>query len=523
LFCAIICDMAVQQNVGQLLTKRAYRAPDVEAVYEPATDRRLSFSELNQRCNQVSNALRSTGVQLGDRVALLLMNGTEFVETFFAVAKVGGVNVPLNWRLVADELEFILADAGATTMVFGSEFAEVVNELKGRGDKTAITTWIEVGAGVSVDGAVDYDDWMGAASSDEPEPSGSGDDLMFIMYTSGTTGLPKGVMHSHDTVLWSILTAVATADFRDGDRYLISLPMFHVGALNPVLCCLYGGSALVILKAFDPAKSWELIRDEKITVTLMVPVMLQFMLAVRDPEVHDASSLRWVMSGAAPVAKTLIEQYDALGIEIHQVYGLTETGGPGCLISSADAIERAGSTGKAFFFTQVRVVNDAGDDVGIDESGEVLIAGPNVMVGYWNRPEATAEAIVDGWLHTGDVATMDAGGFVTIVDRVKDMLISGGENVYPAEIESVLLAHPKIADAGVIGVPSDKWGESPLAAIVPSDESLTAQDVIEFCTGKLAPFKAVKAVEFVTELPRNPSGKILKRELRAQFADTTTD
>ena len=459
--------MAVQQNVGQLLTKRAYRDPEVEAVFEPATGRRLSFTELNGRCNQVANALRDGGVQHGDRVALLLMNGTEFVETFFAVGKIGAVNVPLNWRLVADELEFILADAGASVLLYSSDFAEVVAELKRRGDKTAITAWIEVGdaaagspaaSGTSLEGAVAYDDWMSSASADEPEPSGSGDDLMFIMYTSGTTGLPKGVMHSHDTVLWSILTAVATADFESGDRYLLSLPMFHVGALNPVLCCIYGGCALVILKAFDPVKSWELISAEKITVTLMVPVMLQFMLAVRDPEVHDASSLRWVMSGAAPVAKTLIEQYDALGIEIHQVYGLTETGGPGCLISSADAIERAGSTGKAFFFTQVRVVNDAGDDVGEDESGEVLIKGPNVMVGYWNRPEATADAVVDGWLHTGDVATMDADGFVTIVDRVKDMLISGGENVYPAEIESVLLAHPKIADAGVIGVPSDKWG-----------------------------------------------------------------
>jgi acyl-CoA synthetase (AMP-forming)/AMP-acid ligase II len=251
--------------------------------------------------------------------------------------------------------------------------------------------------------------------------------------------------------------------------------------------------------------------------------MLQFMLAVRDPAVHDASSLRWVMSGAAPVAKTLIEQYNDLGIEIHQVYGLTETGGPGCLISSADAVKRAGSTGKSFYFTQVRVINEAGADVGVDESGEVLIKGPNVMVGYWNRAEATAEAIVDGWLHTGDVATMDADGFVTIVDRVKDMLISGGENVYPAEIESVLLAHPKIADVGVIGVPSERWGESPLAAVVQNDESLTADEVIEFCKGKLAPFKAVKAVEFVTELPRNPSGKILKRELREQFAEARTD
>ena len=233
--CAIIRAMAVQQNVGQLLTKRAYREPDVEAIFEPSSDRRFSFRELNDRSNQVAQALRQSGVQHGDRVGLLLMNGVEFVESFFAAGKIGAVNVPLNWRLVADELEFILADAGATVLVYSADFAEVVSELKGRGGKTAIATWIQVG-GDAMDGAVDYDDWRSTAATDEPDPSGSGDDLMFIMYTSGTTGLPKGVMHSHDTVLWSILTAVATADFEAGDRYLISLPMFHVGALNPVLC-----------------------------------------------------------------------------------------------------------------------------------------------------------------------------------------------------------------------------------------------------------------------------------------------
>jgi acyl-CoA synthetase (AMP-forming)/AMP-acid ligase II len=512
----------VSQNIGQLLTKRAKRDPDVEAMFEPANGRRFSFDELNSRSNQVANALRASGVSKGDRVGLLLMNGVEFVESFFAAGKIGAVNVPLNWRLVADELEFILHDAGTSVLIFGADFAELVAELRSRGDKTAITTWIQVG-GDATDGVADYDDWKGSASADEPESAGIGSDLVFIMYTSGTTGLPKGVMHSHDTVMWAILTGTATTNFIPGDRYLNSLPLFHVGALQPTLSCVYTGATIVMLKAFDPTLSWELIRDEKITITLMVPVMLQFMLLTRDAELHDASSLRWCMSGAAPVAKSLIEQYNELGIEIHQVYGLTETCGPACLISSADAISRAGSTGRAFFFTEVRVINEDGADVGPDESGEVLVKGPHIMVGYWNRPEATAEALVDGWLHTGDVATMDAGGFVTIVDRVKDMLISGGENVYPAEIESVLLAHEKITDVGVIGVPSAKWGESPLAAIVAADDSLTAEEVIEFCKGKLAPFKAVRVVEFVTELPRNPSGKILKRELRDQFSDISID
>ncbi len=507
---------SMSQNVGQLLTKRAYRDPDVEALFEPSSDRRFTFRELNARSNRVANALTSSGVAFGDRVGLLLMNGTEFVESFFGAGKIGAVNVPLNWRLVPDELEFILSDAGTSVLIFDENVADVAAELRSRGDATAITTWIQVG-GTPADGVISYDEWVGSASDDEPTAAGSGDDLLFIMYTSGTTGLPKGVMHSHDTVLWSLLTSTATSDFRKGDIFLNSLPMFHVGALNPVVTCVFAGVSMVILKAFDPVKSWELIRDEKVTATLMVPAMLQFMLAVRDPEQHDASSLRWCMSGAAPVPVTLIKAYEDLGIEIHQVYGLTETCGPACLIGSADASTRAGSTGKAFYFTEVRVVGADGNDCAPGEAGEVWVKGPHIMLGYWNRPEATADALVDGWLHTGDVATMDEEGFVTIVDRVKDMLISGGENVYPAEIENVLLSNDKVADAGVIGISSAKWGESPLAVIVAKDDSLTAEELMEFCKGKLAPFKLVRAVEFVTEIPRNPSGKILKRELREQY------
>ncbi len=376
--------------------------------------------------------------------------------------------------------------------------------------------------GTPDEGVVDYDEWIAAASDAEPVISASGDDLLFIMYTSGTTGLPKGVMHSHHTVFWANLTIASTADFRKGDVFLNALPLFHVGALVPALGCVYNAASIVLLRSFDPAQAWDVIGVEKVTVTLMVPAMLQFMLAVYDPDNHDVSTLRWCMTGAAPVPASLIEEYMALDIEIQQVYGLTESCGPACVISSADAAARIGSTGKGFYFTDVRVVDDDGNDCAPGESGEVIMRAEHVMQGYWNRPDATAETIVDGWLHTGDVATMDAEGFVTIVDRIKDMLISGGENVYPAEIENVLLSHDKIADAGVIGVASDKWGESPLAVVVAKDPNLTAEDVMKYTHGKLAAFKTVKAVEFVEELPRNASGKILKRELRDRF-DVKTD
>ncbi|MFP6640869.1 MAG: long-chain fatty acid--CoA ligase, partial [Myxococcota bacterium] len=455
------------------------------------------------------------GMRKGDRLGLLLMNGVEFIETFFGAAKVGLVNVPLNWRLVADELEFILSDAGTTTLIYSVEFSDTVEELRARGT-TGITNWIQVGGEVEAE-SLAYESFRFSGSAAEPLIEAAGEDLVFIMYTSGTTGLPKGVMHSHDTVMWMIFTMTSTAGIRYQDRYLNSMPLFHVGALAPILGCVYIGCSLVIMKAFDPAQSWELMGSEKITSTLMVPAMLQLMLAVLDSEKHDFSSLRWIMSGAAPVPVNLIESYLDLGVEIHQVYGLTETCGPACLITGEDAVKKAGSTGRAFFFTQARVVNSEGEDVAVGEAGEVLISGPHIMRGYWNRPEATAEAVVDGWLHSGDVATIDEDGFITIVDRVKDMLISGGENVYPAEIENVLLGHEMIADAGVVGIPSKKWGESPLAVIVRSDDKLKADEVIGHCKGKLAAFKVVKAVEFVDEIPRNPSGKILKRLLREMF------
>jgi len=505
-------------NIGTVLTRRARLEPDKEGLVETATGNRLTYRQLNARSNRVANGLGALGVAPGQRVGLLLMNSTEFVESFFGIGKIGGVVVPLNWRLVADELEFILHDSGTAVLIFGHEFAEVATELRNRGDATAVRHWIQVG-GEPADGVLGYDDWMAAQPDAEPEPAGGDDDLLFVMYTSGTTGLPKGVMHTHDTVMWAMHTIMATADFRTDDRYLNTLPMFHVGALAPMLCTLYRGVTLVVMRAFDPSDAWKQIGDERITTTLMVPAMLQFMLAVFDADQHDGSRLRWVMSGAAPVPLELIKVYESMGIEIHQVYGLTETCGPACLITGEDALARAGSTGRAFFHTDVKVVGEDGSECEPGEKGEVLVRGAHIMLGYWNRPEATAETIVDGWLHTGDVATMDADGFVTIVDRTKDMLISGGENVYPAEIENVLLGHPGIADAGVIGIPSERWGESPLAVLVRSDPAVTAQDVITYCRGKLAPFKTVKAVEFVDEIPRNASGKILKRELREQFSE----
>lgn len=493
--------------------------PEQEAVVDLGTGKRLNYRELEVRCNRFANSLLDNGLSSGDRVATLLMNGAEFVEVFFGTAKVGGVVVPLNWRLVADELSFILSDSGAETLVFGSAFSEVVSALHARGEAgTKVKNWLYIGDVAECPSfAVGYEDQL-ANASDAAAPIGaSDDDLLFIMYTSGTTGLPKGVMHSHNTTMWASVTALMTADIQWDDRYLICLPLFHVGALNPLLSTIHRGGTIAIMAEFDPVRIWHIYAEEKITVTLAVPAMLNFMLATYDSTAYDLSNLRWIMSGAAPVPVSLIEKYAGMGFPIHQVYGLTESAGPACLISPSEAVKRAGSTGKAFFHTDIKVIDSDGNAVAPGETGELLIRGPHVMVGYWNRAEATAETIVDGWLHSGDIAMIDADGYIYIQDRIKDMIISGGENVYPAEIENVLAGHDGIQDVAVIGMPSEKWGESPLAIVVKADDTLTADDVLAYSKGKLAPFKLPKSVEFIDVIPRNPTGKVLKRVLRDRF------
>jgi len=393
-----------------------------------------------------------------------------------------------------------------------------VRDLESRGERTDVREWLYSGPEEQrAEFAKSWDELARNQSDTEPPLGAAEDDELYIMYTSGTTGLPKGVVHTHNTAMWASITGTATVSFQENDRYLLSLPLFHVGALNPLTNVVYAGVTCVVMRAFDPVRTWELIQEEKITTLLAVPAMLNFMLQALERGEYDYSTVRWCLSGAAPVPKTIIEAYAELGIRILQVYGLTESCGPACLIGAEDAIAKAGSTGKAFFHTSVRVVDENMNDVGPHEPGEVLVAGKHIMKGYWNRPDATAEAIVDGWLRTGDVAEVDEDGFVYIRDRVKDMIISGGENVYPAEIENVLLSHEKVADAAVIGQPSDKWGESPFAVVVRKDAGLTEDEVLAYCKGRIAPFKMPKGVAFVDEIPRNPTGKILKRILREQF------
>ena len=513
----------MKNNLGLILAKRALLSPEAEAYVEGAdTTKRYTYGELNQRCNQIANAYLNAGIQKGDRVAFLLMNSIEFMESYFALAKIGAVVVPLNWRLVPDELEFILKDSGATRLIFDEDFIDTVVELHGRGDKTDVTHWLQVENQAEVCFfAEGYQSFQSSASSEEPEIAAEDSDMLYIMYTSGTTGLPKGVVHTHDSSIWALVTFMATGDLQMVDRYLACLPMFHVGALMPLALNVYRGTCSVVMRSFDPVRAWELIEQEKISTGLCVPAMLNFMVQVPNFERFDYSTLRWVMTGAAPVPVSLTQQYLGLGIGILQVYGLTETCGPASLMDGEFTVDRPSSAGKAFFHTDLKVAKDDGTECQPNEAGEVWVRGKHVMLEYWNRPDATAETLVDGWLRTGDVAMMDEEGFIFIQDRIKDMIISGGENIYPKEIENCILENNAISEVAVIPRKDEVMWEIFVDVNVPKNiaNQPTVEDLREHAGERLAQYKLPEAIRIVEALPRNTSDKIDRLKLR-DYEDT---
>jgi O-succinylbenzoate-CoA ligase len=513
----------MQTNIGTLLAKRAAITPNREATIEWERKRRFTFYELNERANRIANVLLAKGIAPGDRVATLLKNGVEFVETYFAIAKIGAVMVPINWRLVPAEIAYIMEDAGVSILVFDSDFDEAATELHGgsRG-KLPCREWIRCNntGKPHLPWAGAYDTLLASAGVEEPAVGAWDNDNLFIMYTSGTTGYPKGAVHSHDGMLWSQFTSMATSDMRADDRFLLALPMFHVGCLNPLSLLVHRGGTGVIMRDLDMGEMLRCIEAEKVSIFMAVPALLQFMLQAPEREQCDISSVRWIATGAAPVPVSLLNTWAELGISIHQAYGLTESCGPGTLLLPEDAAAKVGSCGRPQMHTEAKIVDGHGNAIpmGSEQPGELLLTGRHMMKEYWNKPEATAEALIDGWLHTGDICTWDSEGFITICDRKKDMIISGGENIYPAELENVLSACPDVQEAAVIGVPSEKWGETPLALVVAAPGASPTQDSLRhWCRENLAGYKVPQLYELVDALPRNPSGKLLKPKLREQF------
>jgi long-chain acyl-CoA synthetase len=483
--------------------------------------RSMTFGELDQRSNQVAQALRSAGVGADDRVAFIDKNGLEWFEVTFGLAKLGAVNVSVNWRLAPPEMAQIIGDAQAQVIVVGPDFLDAVEKVRGELDQ--VHTFIAIGGR---DGWTDYETWAGAGEPTDPGHESSGDDIAFQLYTSGTTGLPKGVMLSNDNFFEGVGGTAEQWRFTEDSVSLAIMPIFHIAGAGWSMVGLYFGCRTVILRELDPGAILRLIPEFGVTNTFMVPVVIQFLLITPGVETTDFSSLRTIVYGASPITDSVLTQGLAtFGCEFIQVYGLTETTGA---ITQLDGVdhdpehrpELLRSCGRPYPWVEIRVVDQAtGEDVPVGQVGELWTRSHQNMVGYWNNPEATAQAVTDGgWFHTGDAGFLDEDGFVFLHDRVKDMIVTGGENVYPTEVENVLMTHPEVADVAVIGVPDEKWGEAIKGIVVRTpDSEVTGDQLIAFAREWLAGFKLPKSIDFTDVLPRNPSGKLLKRELREPY------
>ena len=492
------------------IAHHAGRRPKTLAIHDLQTGRKLTYADLDQRTNRLVAALAALGITKGDRVALLAPNCPEYFELQFACGRLGAIMLPLNWRLTVPELEYILGDSTPKLLVHDSSFAEQAKALS----KNRLEIDPE---------RPDSDYELALAKAGEaPAPEAlTHDDIGMVMYTSGTTGHPKGAIITHGMVFWNCVNLGIPALITPETVQLVVLPLFHTGGLNcyanPVL---HAGGTILVMRTFDPGQALDAISDPSLGIThfFAVPAPYQFMMQHPKFQSADLSRLRIAGVGGAPCALSILETWTARGVPLVQGWGMTETSPAGTMLDAADAIRKLGSAGKAMMHTAVRIVDDEGNDLPPGSIGELLIKGPNITPGYWNKPEATESSFTDGWLHTGDAARQDEEGFIYIVDRWKDMYISGGENVYPAEVENVLFQLPQVADAAIIGVPNERWGEVGMAIIVrKADQDLVEGDVIQHCLGQLAKFKVPQSVAFVDVLPRNATGKVLKRELRVQF------
>jgi fatty-acyl-CoA synthase len=496
-----------------LLNKQSELRPEKVALIDAASGRESTYALLNQRASRCAEYLRDEmGVKAGEPVAILAHNSSDYIEVLYACAKIEAILVPLSWRLAPPELDFILADCRPTVLIYDAPFRETVAELGQRPEGGTIS----LGAGDY--GATPYEQALAASSGETVVmPARDPRETWSILYTSGTTGRPKGVLQTFDMALHNMLNIGLPIDLNSSDTTLNVLPFFHTGGLNLYLnpTLIVGGTA-IIQRTFEPEETLRLLA-ERASVFFGVPAVYLFLSQHPDFTSTDLSGVRSWTAGGAPMPVTLLQAYAKQGIRIRQGFGMTETGPTVFLIDEENALSKAGSVGKPQLYVDVRIVDGQGRDVANGEAGELLVRGPAVTKGYWELPDVTAETIRDGWLHTGDVARRDEDGYYYIVDRLKDMYISGGENVYPAEVEAVLHSHPAVVEAAVVGVPHERWGEVGKAVVVPKPgERPTEAELLEFCNRKLARYKVPNSVAFVEALPRNAAGKVSKTYLRGE-------
>ncbi len=511
--------------IGDYLHRRQIYSPDKLAIIDAGKtpERRLTYRQMNERANRLANWLRDVaGIRKGDRVAILARDGVEHLDCFFACSKLGAIHTALNWRLHWRELADIVARVTPGVLIYSDDFRETVASLEEatRGTDHAIRHYLHI-EGPGIPGSLHFETVLQESPADPVScESVTHEDIVALIFTGGTTGFPKAAQVSHRMIAWNTLNTVIH-DLTHNDIYLNVFPMFHTGGLFVyTLPQIILGGTTILIRQFDPAQVLHLIERERVTVFAGVPTMYQMMTQAPNWAEADLSSLRFCTSGGAPLPVPLVEQYTReKGIRFKQGFGMTEFG-PGIFaLAPEDAVRKAGSIGRPNFFVDARIVDDDNRPLGPRQVGELVLKGPSICSGYFGDPEATA-ALLDeeGWFHTGDLACYDEEWYFYIVDRKKDMFISGGENVYPVEIEAVLYQHPAVHMCAVIGVPDPKWGEVGLACVVLKPGMMTTEEeLLAFMQERLARYKVPKRVVFMESLPISAAGKILKRELRERF------
>ena len=507
--------------LGDALDRNARRYPNKMAlVFE---GKRYTFAQLRDRVNRLANGLLSIGAQKGDRVAVLAQNCSEYVEVYCAAARAGLVTAPVNWRFVEREVAKVVDFLEPHTLIVEAEFADMVETLRSR--IPCVKNVICLGGGRP--GMEDYEDLIARSSPEAPPVQVGLEDLACLIHTSGTTGTPNEVMWTHRNWLAGVVDVIIEMHIQREDVALHVVPAFHIGFAWSMLVYLYRGCTQVVMRRFDPPAVLDAIERERITSTIWVPTMIISLLQEPDVENRDLSSLRLIMYGASPMPVPVLERaISTLGPVLMQVYGLSEQSGALSRLPREEHVlngteadrRRLASCGKEMLSDWVRIVDDQGMDVAPGQVGEIIARGPNIMVGYWREPEHTAQALRDGWLYTGDLAKMDEDGYIYIVDRKKDVIISGGENISSREVEEAVYIHPAVLECAVIGIPDPKWGEAVAALVVlKPGQTATEEEIIQVCQENLAGYKKPRTITFVESLPRTPMGKVMKEALREEY------
>lgn len=496
-------------NVADILSNRAKLTPDKTAIRLHEKDAGFTYGELEIRANRLGRYLDSVGIGCGDRVGILAPNGVYYVDLFFAAAKLGAIFAPINWRLTLPEIEGLLATTKPKLLLFDPAYENVAEALKTNRSVPHFLNLVEYEACI---------DSMGSSPLEprdiEPETPHT------IFFTSGTTGKPKGAVLPHRMIFWNSINTILSWQLNCDDRAPIFTPMFHSGGINVLLIPLFHiGGTVIISESFEPGSALELISKERATIVFMVPTMFRMMAAHPEFSSTDLGRIRFLISGGAPCPLELMETYRDRGVIVKQGYGMTEVGVNAFSMTAEESTQKTGSVGKPIFYSDTQIVNEQGQPLSDGDVGELCIGGPHVFSGYWNEPDWTKSTFVDGWFHTGDLARRDEENFYYIVGRKKEMIISGGENVYLAEVEAALTRHPNIEDAAVVGIPDEKWGEIGRAIVVlNTPDAMTSDEILNDLKQQLAKFKIPKEIVFTNEIPRNAYGKIERKVLKDKYS-----